>query len=228
MTAARILDRVQFGYGKAASKLGLPHTLYRPNGPGAPLASQNIMRALPFTTSQTPDGEFKRPSRYGAPVAFALIDVRGVGAAAVRVGDYVTGSTGVWFLASMEQLTIPMVVECNAVINVVRAAGVDLAHEDIYGGRTDGTDGTVLTGWPASVLQGGRIEVGRAGLPGDPSMKGYIVLLPAQAGALIRTSDRMIVTRWLATGENPDMAMVVNQAELTALGWRIGTSMGEA
>lgn len=219
MTAARILDRVQFGYGKAASKLGLSHTLYRPTAALTPALSPLcfMRRDVPFAVSQTPDAAFSRPAKYGSAIAFALMDVRGTRGSDVRGGDYIVGPTGTWFVASLEQLTIPMVIECNAVVSVARPAGNVTPGIGPYGGRKNSTDVPLMAGWPASVLLGGRTQAGRADLPADVQAKGFQILLPAWPGVTLRTSDRVT--------DDAGRAFTLGAAELSDFGWRLDAVM---
>ncbi len=248
MTVARIMERVAFGYAKAGSKLGLPHNLYRPNAALTPaLDPSNLLRSTPFASSATPKGDFAAPSKYGAPIRYALTDTRygtdahvqgddtdmmleGVSEAAiiaaspVQPGDYIDGPSGTFFFASINAFEIPMVVECNATVTVKRPAGQDDAT-DLTPGRhgyeapTAANDRVILLSWPASVLDGGRTEASRPGLPSDVAAKGVIILLSATPDCAIRTMDRI---------EDGRQAYTVSSAELTSLGWRLGASFSEA
>lgn len=244
---AAIALKIAGGYAKAASKLGLPHNLYRPTLPLVPaLDPSNFLRSTPFASSATPKGDFASPSKYGAPIRYALTDTRYgtdahvqgddtdmmleglsesaiIAASPVRPGDYVDGSSGTYFFASVNAFEIPMVVECNTVITVKRPAGQDDAT-DLTPGRhgyeapTAANDRAILLSWPASVLDGGRTEASRPDLPGDVAAKGVIILLPATAVPIL-VMDRI---------EDGRQAYTVSSAELTALGWRLGASFSES
>lgn len=221
MTAARILERVQFGYAKAGQKLGLLHTLYRPTAPLTPaLAPQNRMRALPFASTATPDASFRQPSKYGAPERYGLFDVRGVGPVAVQVGDYIDGPTGTLFVASLEGDTIPLVVDCNAVLSVMLPPEGSLAQEDTYGGWGGSDDGTAkLLQYPASLIRGGRTVAGRADLPGDVPSGGFVAKFPALFGVVIGNDD------WVR--DQDGRRYTVSSAERTGLGWRIDLTQSD-
>lgn len=215
MDGRGIAAKVAYGYAKSAQKLGLPHTQYRPSGPLRPALSPECrMRTVSFVASATPDATFSRPNTYGKAALFGLLDAR-----LMQASDYLDGDTGTWFIASLQADAIPLVVQCNATISIVRGAGNTAAGVQPYGGRRTSTDVPLMTGWPASVLAGGKQEAGRADLPGDVTMKGYTVLLPAWPGVTLRTSDRIVSS----TGE----VMTIAQAEVTDLGYRIQATMSE-
>ena len=215
MTPDGIAAKVRYGYGKAGKKLGDVHTTYRPTLPTTPaLAPQNVMAFIPFISSATPEGAFKRPSNYNQPLRYGLFD-----AGATRVGDYIDGATGTYFVASQTALEVPMVVACNAMLSVFRGAAASTVNEDVYAGRTVATDSPVLNQFPASLLIAGRSEAGRLDLPGDSSDRGAVILLPYVAGAVLRVSDR--VQAVFSEPNEISRGFTISSVELTDLGYRI-------
>lgn len=214
---AAIAERVQFGYAKAGSKLGLPHSLYRPVGAGPALAAQNLLNPnVPFIASATPDAAFKRPSGWTTPELYALVDPR-----LLQSGDYLSGPTGVWFVGSCDGVAIPLVVQCNYTVDISRPAGMTAGLNQAYGGRIDATDSPLVTGWPASLLSGGHSEAGRAMVPGDPKrFAGAICKLPRVPGVTFASGDRIVV-------EGGD-TWVIAGAFLLDLGWRLELAGAEA
>ena len=215
MNAAGIQAKINRGGAIAAKKLGQVCDQRRPWRAINPLGDESRMgRIMAFFD---PDFQFqaKKPNLYGKPVWGVLLD-RG----ATRVGDYLYAPSGTYFLVGQQPLLPTAAVECNAVITITRAAGDVLATEDVYSGRTDGSDVPIMQGWPAAVLEGGRQEQSRAGLPGDAPMKGRQVFLPYWSGVIIRTTDRI-------TDTTTNVTMTVGSAELTDLGWRLACSLAE-
>ncbi len=217
MDGARIAAKSAYGYAKSAQYVGLPHQLCRPSGTGSPVDPARAMRTILFISSANPiKAAFEKPSGYGKPLRYALVDVRmpvgGVPADALRVGDYITGSTGTYFAVSLTLNEDPQVVECNAVVDVLRSEGNSAPGKQPYGGRRTTTDDLLLTRWPASVLRAGRTVAGRADLPGDVPDGGFEMLMPAVPGVTIRTSDRVT--------DNQGRAFVVSSVEYTDLGVR--------
>lgn len=216
MDAAGIAAKVAYGYGKAASKLGPQHSVYRATSTGPAIAPANLVGTTPFIASATPDGAFRRPSNWTTPEQFGLFDPT-----KARPGDYLTGSSGTWFVASTDTLTIPMVVQCNVVISIARGEAIGPGLNPIYGGQTPAVDQTLLTDWPASLLSGGHSEAGRAMLPDDPKrFAGGICKLPPVPGVTFRAGDRITV-------DGGDTWMVAG-AFLQSLGWRLELAGAEA
>ena len=109
-----------------------------------------------------------------------------------------------------------MVVACNRTVTVSRPPQTNAPGLGAYMGRTEATDVVLVRQWPASVLDGGRMEGSRADLPGDVPMRGASVLLP-WPGVVIQTSDRI--------EDDQGRAFTVASAELTDLGYRIATAL---
>ncbi len=206
---ADIQALINQGSGFGAAVVGAPcdwrRALQAVNGLG-PASRMGMVQAY-----FDPDYQFmgKKPNLYGHPTWGAFYD-----RTLTRVGDYLFAPSGTYFVIAQQPLLPTSVVECNATLTITRAVGIDLAHEDQYGGRTDGTDGTLMAGWPASLLLGGRNQAGRADLPGDVQDKGFQALLPLWPGVVPRTSDRVTDTD---TGRN----FTVGACEITDLGARM-------
>ena len=97
MRADAIAAKVAFGYAKAASKLGLNYTAFRPSGPLTPaLASQNRLGVVQFIASVVPNLSFAEPSKYGNPVQYGAVTA--LSGTALQHGDYLTVAGGQQFL----------------------------------------------------------------------------------------------------------------------------------
>ena len=220
MNGAGIVAKSAYGYAKSAQHVGLPHTLFRPLSATAPtpLDPACLLRPVLFISSANPIATaFLKPSGYGKPIRYALVDVRaptdGSPGGALQPGDYITGSTGTYFVASLTPNEDPMVVECSATISISRPVGDTGSGPQPYGGATVTTDAPVMSGWPASVLRAGRTVAGRADLPGDVPDGGFEALLPAWPGTVVRTSDRVT--------DDQGRAFTISVAEVSAFGLRL-------
>ena len=153
--------------------------------------------------------KYGKPNKYGHPTWFGLFD-----GALTKPGDYLTNaSDGTFFIAAQQQALPILLVQCNRTINVLRPqqqAGVGALG---YGGDTAANETTLMTAWPASVLQGTKGEKGDAILPGDVRSPWWAILLPAYPGVTLRAAD--IITDELSR------RYVISSAELSDLGWRI-------
>lgn len=203
MDGSTIQAKVYAGYAKAASRVGLPHSLYRPADPMAPLAS--VLASLP--ASFNVKGAYTQPNIYGNALWQCIAD-----GAQLRVGDYLRGDS-TYFIAAMQPLLPILAVECNRTIQAARVAAASGAGAVGYNGGAAATEVAFLAGWPASVLRGQPGEKNPVGLPNDVRQPWFQVLFPAYSGATIHASD--IITDDLGN------RYICSQVELTDLGWRL-------
>ncbi|MEB0133578.1 hypothetical protein, partial [Pseudomonas sp. CCI2.4] len=151
---------------------------------------------------------YSAPNKYGQAAWLGLFD-----ATLCAPGDYLVGEGGTFFIAAM-QSTLPIyVVQTNRTVSVLRVgmdSGVGLGG---YGGDTPATEAPLMTGWPASVLQGTKGEANPANLPGDIRTPWWAILMPAWPGIVLRTSDIIL--------DELGRKYVISSAELTDMGWRM-------
>jgi hypothetical protein len=205
MDFAKLQRKIYVGYGKAAQRIGPPNTIYRATGAFTPMGSNIITLPVSYNAE---DMKYGRPNKYGKPTWFGLFD-----GTLAHVGDYLVGQQGTFFIAEM-QLTLPiLVVECNRTINFLRSPASNDVGALGYNGTTTQNEVPLMTGWPASVLQGTKGEKGDAVLPGDARSPWWSILVPYCAGVVLRTSD-------IGT-DDLNRRYTVSSAELTDAGWRI-------
>ncbi len=209
MNSAIIQTQIYKGYGAAAAVLGSVYSQYRPTNALAPIGAAI---ATPNVAFNAEDMQFKRPSKYGKPTWFALFD-----ASAAQVGDYLVGGEGAFFIAAMQLMLPVLVVSCNRTIAVSRPQQQTGIGAVSYGGNTVAAETPLMTGWPASVLQGTKGEKSDVALPGDTRTPWWSILLPYFTGITIMPAD--IIT------DDLGRRYVVSSPELTDLGWRITASM---
>jgi hypothetical protein len=206
MQAGRVQDAIHRGLGRAGLVVGEWCELFRPEGGEAPLAAaRRVLRLVAAFTAQ--DGRFAKPPTHGQVYWLGLFD-----AAYTRPGDYIRrGDGAVWFIAAQPALHPVLCVRANRVIDVVRpvhAAGPGLAP---YGGGA--APEPVLRAWPVSMVRGGGAGLGEAALPEAVPGGGWLVLLPAVAGVVLREGDLV--------RDDLGRSGVIAQAELSEPGWRL-------
>lgn len=202
---ASIQEKIWRGNAKAAQKIGLSYAHYRPLTAHDPISAPNQRAAL--LASFSPDGTYRKPSAYGKPLWQCLAD-----GSKLAVGDYLAGGT-TYFIAAMQPLLPILAVECNRTLTLSRVADSDFVGAGPYSGDTLDGETELMTGWPASVLQGTKGEKSDIGLPGDPRMPWWAILMPQFPGVVIETAD--ILT------DEFEKRYIVSSAELTEMGWRI-------
>ena len=212
MDGNALQSKIYRGYAKAAQKIGLSYAHYRPLAASDPISSPNQLASL--TASFSPDGKYQKPSPYGKPLWQCLAD-----GTQLQVGDYLSGGS-TFFIAAMQPLLPIIAVECNRVLTVKRPGSSNFVGSGPYSGDTQETEITLMTAWPASVLQGTKGEKNDIGLPGDTRQPWWAVLMPQFTGIQIESSD--VLT------DEMDRRYIVSSAELTDLGWRMTVQQAES
>lgn len=210
MDAAALRSKIYGGYAKAATRIGQSYIHYRPTAALTPLST-----ALPsiFASFNAEDFTYGRPNKYGKPTWFGVFD-----GGLTAVGDYLVGPEGTFFIAA-QQIHLPILcVECNRTIKIMRPQQQTGVGAVGYGGDIAANETVLMSGWPASVLQGTKGEKGDSVLPGDTRNPWWSILLPSFAGVTIRSRD--VIT------DDLNRRYVVSSAELTDLGYRL-TAMQE-
>jgi hypothetical protein len=207
MNSDRLLDRVRWGYNRAARAIGASATAYRPRGIWNPLDSANRYLRLPAAFTPV-TGRFARPNEYGAALWVGLYD-----ASYTQPGDYLVLESGTWFIAAQDRFLPSLCVETNRTVSLLRPNTASATGANTYGGVT-ATTTEVLTGpWPASVL--GISDSGRqaADLPTDVPAAYWTVLLPSTWTVIPQPSDLV--------ADDIGRSGVVATAEQSRLGWRL-------
>lgn len=203
-----IQSKINFGYGKAATFLGAPYKQYRPTDPLNPLG--NLLGTIMADFDIDPVFSHKAPAPFGKPLYYGLYDGTNV-----QVGDYLiaSGDNRTFFVAGMEPNKPPLCVYCNRIIAINRPQPQPIG-DGYYGGDIRrGGETPLMTGWPASALQGVRGEKGPANLPGDTRMPWANFLLPSFALVTIEQADLV--------SDDIGRTFTVSSSELTELGWRL-------
>ena len=208
MDAATLQGKIYDGYSKAAERIGLATSIFRPASATTPLASLIGTTFASFTQNL----EYSKFNKYGNSTWTALHD-----GSLTTPGDYMINSEGTWFIGA-QQLTLPILaVQCNRVISVLRPTQPTGVGAVGYGGDIVGTEAVLMQGWPASVLQGSKGEKNPAGIPGDERLPWWELLFPSFPGVILNTSD--VIT------DDLGRRYIISSPELTDLGWRIVASM---
>jgi len=192
---ATLQAKVWSGQGKAAQRIGLPFDVYRPGNvlptdTTNPLAPYNKVTTLP--ANFTANGGYTKPNTYGQATWQGMLD-----GTKVKVGDYLDGTPGTFFIAALQPLLPILAVGCNRIVSL-----------------TQGGSNPIAVGWPASIL----VESPRGNEPiediaGNPATPHWWMLLPAVRGMTFDVAD--LVTDDLFRN------YFITSAEQTDLGWRI-------
>jgi hypothetical protein len=186
MDGVKLADRLAYGAGCAARRTGFLHDAYRPDGPADPveLARRFLRLCVAFVL---PEGGVAAPAALGMPYRQAWADW-----SYLCTGDYLAGPEGVVFIAAIEPPKPMLVVMTNAVVSVVRPEAPLLAGLNGYGAITPGTETTLISRFPASLLAGGMGDRTKQGLPDDTRVPGFIAMLPVVTGVIPRVGDLLM------------------------------------
>jgi hypothetical protein len=216
MDAALLQQKIYGSYAQAAQRIGQMYSLYRPTSSLNPIMMSNIITTLPASFN-VEDMRYQKAETYGKALWYGLLD-----GTQTQVGDYLVYQGNTFFIAAM-QLALPILaVRCNRLVRIGRMpvengpgysgySGVVQSEEtDVLG--TSGAEGSFVSGWPASILIGGKAEQGTT-LPSSVKQSGVVILLPASIPIVIAESDVL--------QDDLGRDYAIETAELTDLGWRI-------
>jgi hypothetical protein len=186
MDGLKLADRLAYGAGCAARRVGFLHDAYRSKKPHYPIDLTN--RFLRLSVAYVlPGGSVGAPSGFGVPFRQAWADW-----SYLQVGDYLVGPEGTVFVAAIEPPKPMLVIMTNTVIDLSRPAAPVLPGSNPYGAVLPTTTTQLLSAFPGSLLVSGLSDRTRAGLPDDTKLPGFVCLLPAAPG--VRTMVADIVT----------------------------------
>ena len=213
MDGARIQQLVNRGYALSAFRVGMPHVWYRPTGPVSPISPASQLGTLNAAFSAD-DYRFAKSQPYAKALWSVLVD-----ASQTAVGDYLVGQF-TWFVAAQDPLLPVLAVQCNHALSIVRpTSNRSLGRVRGLDGDTRSAETPVMTGWPASLLQGTKGEKPDTGIPGAARDPWYAALLPAVTGVAIETDD-------IAIDENGNRYQI-SSTELTPKGWRLSMELAD-
>lgn len=216
MDAATLAARIDAGYGKAAKVLGRTVTIYRPSGSGAPIVAGNIIGTQFAAFDTVPQFTFVNPQKFGVVNYYALIN-----GSSLAVGDYLVGSAGTYFVATLDDISPPLVIRCNHNLTIKRP-GDPATGSSYYGGDQVTAETAIITSWPAAITQGTKGERNPVGLPGDVRQPWSQILLPASVPVQLRYADVAL------DDQAQPVRYILSGVEQTALGWRIQATMAVA
>jgi len=218
MNAALLQQKIYGAYAKAALRIGQTYTLYRPSGATDPIVPGNIVTTLPASFNAE-DMAYRKPENYDKALWYCLVD-----GTQVQVGDYLVYQQNTYFIVAM-QLTLPILaVQCNRRVRIGRMPVENGAGLAGYSGVVQSEEADVLgssnagqfvSGWPASILQGGSAGNDTT-LPSGVKSSSAAILLPPSIPIAILESDVL--------QDDLGRNFAVYAAEQSSLGWRIQAS----
>jgi hypothetical protein len=208
MNAAKLTDKINTGYGKAADRIGKETCIYRP------LSAFDLMMAMvgDILASFTQNMEYSKFNKYGNSIWTGIFNAN-----LTEHGDYLVSEDGTWFIAAQQTHLPILMVQCNRKVDVLRVTQSDSYGALEYSGNTPAATTPLMQGWPASVLQGTKGDKNPAGLPGDERIPWWVILLPVFSDIILKNGD--------VIKDDLGNTYIVSSPELTDLGWRITASL---
>ena len=212
-----VQSQLNAAFAQIGAIFGGAYTQYRPTGTMNPLAT--VFGTVIAGFDSTPLLTFRAPDKYGNELFYAAADP-----SLLAVGDYLVGAIGTLFVAGIEPNKPALCVRCNRVISILRPnANATVPSAPVFGvqpaysGAGPTQTQSLLSGWPACVLQGTKGERGVAGLPDDTRLPWVQVLLPSVPGIVLLNNDQMT--------DDLGERFTISSREQTSLGWRLTAAL---
>ena len=199
MDARTLQDRMAKGMGVAARRQGCLFGLYRQAGIVQPVSPGNRLLELPAIFA--PFGR-RAGAAYGQSLWSGTFD-----SSYTQPGDYLSGKSGTYFVASQLPGLDVQCVLTNRVVSIVRPMP---AMQGGYSGFFSTPGDVVITAWPACLLEAGGHAGG--GKVGETRFGDWTLLLPVLP-AVPQIAD--------VVADDLGGAYVVGSAEQSVLGWRL-------
>lgn len=114
MDGATLQAKINKAYGKSASKVGFPATLYRSASLINPIANRNVVQTG-VMVSFAPSLSYSDYNKPKVPDWTCLVD-----GALVQIGDWLVGVQGTFYIADL-QMTLPIpAVQCDRIVSIIR------------------------------------------------------------------------------------------------------------
>jgi hypothetical protein len=210
---ARIQNRIYYGYGKAAIRLGTAHNVYRSSDGNNPIQPANLLFSQLIGIDQ--DYTYMKAKKYGDPV-WQFLPENGL---LLRNYDYFVSPSGVtYFIVDVipdDRLNPPTCVECNAILSLYRPTNTRTPGTNPYQAFDPFTSPKILSNCPVSILQHSKTDASNMKLPTSVKLPFYNILIPEFDNIIINTGDVIV--------DNKGRRLVVINAEQTkkSLGFRI-------
>lgn len=186
MDGLRLADRLAYGAGCAARRIGFVHDVYRAIGAGNPLDISNRFMQISVALL-LPGGSASGPAALAQPFRQAVVDW-----SYLRTGDYLVGPEGILFVAQIEPPKPTLVILTNEIITIVRPGRPKKLGMSVYSGTPVDSEIQLIEKYPSSFLVGGMGNKINNGLPDDIKTPGFSVLLPILEGVKPQVSDILV------------------------------------
>ncbi|HUB90955.1 MAG TPA: hypothetical protein VMA74_14615 [Dyella sp.] len=214
MDGNTLQGKLYAGYAAAAQRIGISFAQYRPTVGTPALGIGNQVGSV-LAAFDTGPFAFTKPQDYGKATWTCLADGR-----LLLPGDYLSASSGTYFIASMQPLLPIMAVLCNRTVTVWRPQQQAAIGPLGYGGSTQTNETAIADAFPASVLAASKTGHAPTNLPGDVPDAWYTLLLPGLPGGMQMLAHDVVT-------DDLNNRYVLSSVELSGLGWRCSMMQAE-
>lgn len=208
---ARIQNRIYYGYGKAAQRLGVSHDIYRSATAIDPLNSANLIQTLFVSIDQ--DYTYNKPAKYGDPV-WQFLPENGL---SLLNFDFMVNPDNIYYIIDVDptdRLSPPICVECNKTITISRPSVSQQPGANGYSEYLPGTATILYSNCPAAMIEYSRGDnTTSMKIPTSVKMPQYKVYLPMLGDVQIITGD--------IVQDSNNNRFAVSSVEITDLGYRL-------
>lgn len=202
---ALIQEKVYFGYGKAAEKIGELANIYRaPNGI-EPIKASNLIGQTYL--SQNVNWAYNKANKHGNSVWQLVVDGR-----VIQQFDYLVTPKFTFFVNAMQPILPVNGVDCNRRVKITRPTKTRTPGANSYGGYEISDVLQMALDMPISIIQGGRMETNQFKLPLDTRSPSFSLLIPKLSGVDPRIGDFV--------DDDRGVRLALTSVELTDLGYR--------
>jgi hypothetical protein len=210
---AAVLAAFQYAGRFTGLAIGSSYQHYNPIDPLNPLSTAAYLGTLDCWITADNKGMATTAIEPQKPPAYSWHDT-----ALSTVGDYLIGPLGTFFIGSQNVPMPVQVILCNTVLSFARP-GASALGSAFYSGDMTADESTLMSGWPACVIQGTKGEKGEVNLPGDVRVPWMQILVPDPGIVALRIGDQA-----------QDNAAIPNRytlssVELTARGYRLSAML---
>jgi hypothetical protein len=206
---ARVQNRIYYGYGKAAVRLGTELAIYRSADGQNPIQMGNFLFNQLVGIDQ--DYKYMKGRKYG-DMTWQFLPENGL---LLQNYDYMVGSQFTYFIADVipdGRLNPPLCVECNAIITINELSNTKTAGSNPY---QQYVQKPILVNCPVSILAYTRMDGDNMKLPTSVKNPTYNITAPNFDDVIIKTGYEI--------DDDKGRRLVVISAETTkhSLGLRI-------
>ena len=172
---ARIQNRIYYGYGKAAIRLGTTNSIYRSSNGINPIQSGNLIGAQLIGFDQ--DYKYTKARKYG-DMTWQFLPQNGL---ALEVYDYLVGSEFTYFIVDVipdGRLSPPLCVECNDSISIFSPSNAPLVAGSNPIQQFTNYGATLVQNAPVALLEHTRFDTNNLKLPTSVKLPMYEITMP--------------------------------------------------